>query len=153
MMFFVTRKHWIKLAMKQLTLILTAFVLSACTQPFIGIPGGKLSGNETEAPPQWQSLPDVVQIEVRPDDPYSLNIWAVNANDHIYVATRDAKWVPFIEADKRGRLKVANEIYAVTASPVTNADEMAGVAAAYKDKYDSEAAGDNDIVVFRLTAR
>jgi len=63
-------------------LLIVPFVvvcLAGCSEPFIVFAGGELSG-ETAAPPDdWSALRDeeTFQLETRPEDPYSVNIWAV----------------------------------------------------------------------------
>ncbi len=144
--------------MKRLTLIVTLLTIAGCTDPFISIPGGELSGEPAAVPTSWPTLPDVVQLEVRPDDPYSLNIWAVNAGNHIYVATNEAKWVPYINEDARVRLKVDDTLYMLEAELVTEAAELEQISAAYTAKYDwgggDETGEDSGPAnVFRLVAR
>ena len=53
--------------------LLLPLLLAACTDPVVVIPGGQLSGVVAEAPERWTSVADVVQLETRPSDPYSVN--------------------------------------------------------------------------------
>ena len=139
--------------MKQLIVTVLLIMLTACTDPFISIPGGKLSGASAAAPQTWSALPDVVQLEVRPDNPYSLNIWAVEAAGAIYVATREARWLTFIEQNNQVRLKAGDTVYDLQANRVSDDNELARVSDAYMKKYETDAGGDTTITVLRLDPR
>ncbi|MBL6690779.1 MAG: hypothetical protein ISP91_10340 [Pseudomonadales bacterium] len=141
--------------MRLFTIFTFMLFLCACTDPVIGVPGGKLKGEEIKAPDSWSSVPDVVQLEMRPDDPYSINIWAAVANDTLYIATLDAKWLNFIREDNRVRVRMDRKIYRLAASEVTGEEEKLAVGEAYTDKYDYEMSPEDLTVanVFRLTPR
>lgn len=129
--------------------------LTACTDPIVMLPGGKLSGEVKPALKTWQSVPDVVQLEMRPDSPYSVNIWAVVSNGKLYVATQDAKWQPFIEAEDDVRLRIDSTVYELEAEQVDDAEELMAAAAVYREKYDydSDEPMLSDASVYRLEAR
>ena len=124
--------------MRKFTLIVLLSFLSACSDPIVGIPGGKLKGKVQTPPETWSHVPDVVQLETRPSDPYSINIWAVVSEGNIYVATREAKWVPFIAEDPAVRVRIDRKLYNLSANPVTDVEERLRVAQAYQRKYDYE---------------
>ena len=130
--------------MRILTILIIGFFLTSCSDPIIGIPGGKLRGNVKEMPERWTSVPDVVQLEVRPVAPYSINIWAVVADGKLYVATQDAKWVPMIAADNQVRVRIDKDIYELSAALVDSQPEMQSVAARYAEKYDYDVNEDAD---------
>ena len=113
------------------------FVVSGC-EPFVNIPGGELAGVEQNPPAQWNQVPDTIQLETRPPDPYSINIWGVGLEEHLYVATASdgANWVPFIESDPSVRVRVDGVLYPLRVSLVEDPDERARVAAAYDEKYE-----------------
>ena len=141
--------------MRLFPIITFVLFLCGCTDPVIGVPGGKLNGDEITAPERWGSVPDVVQLEMRPDDPYSINIWAAVANDTLYIATREAKWLSFIREDKRVRVHMDRKIYRLAASEVSGEEEKLAVGEAYTNKYDYEMSPEDLTVanVFRLTPR
>ena len=58
-------------------LLLLAFSMGC--GPFLLLPGGELEGTSVPTPADWSFLADIstVQIETRPEDPYSVNIWVV----------------------------------------------------------------------------
>jgi len=122
-----------------LCLVLLGFV-AGCGNPVMILPGGKLSGTPTPAPAEWSTLADVktIQVEFRPSDPYSHNIWGVGIGPDLYIATRakGTRWTPFIAADPHVKARVGTALFDLNAVPVTDADERARVADAYAKKYD-----------------
>jgi hypothetical protein len=113
----------------------------------------------TPAPSDWTSLAGVktIQVEFRPSDPYSHNIWCAGIDTNLYIATsaKGTRWTPFVAADPRVRARVGTALYDLTAVPVTDAAERARVADAYGEKY--ELKGDDNWVtgamIFRLDRR
>jgi hypothetical protein len=141
-----------------LTIVL-AFTLAACGDPILTLPGGALEGTPTSAPDDWSALAavDTVQVEFRPDDPYSHNIWAIGIDRDAYIATSadGTRWTPFLAADPRVRLRIDGALYDLTAVAVTDAAERARVAATYLEKYDLDA-DDNWVegaLIYRLDRR
>ena len=112
--------------------------VAGCGEPLVTIPGGELAGAERDAPAQWRGVPDTIQLETRPSDPYSINIWGVGIAEHLYVATGTdgANWTPFIESDPSVRVRVEGDLYRLRASLVEDGDERARVATAFYEKYD-----------------
>ena len=128
--------------------------LTACTDPFIGVPGGQLKGEPSPLPESWSSVPDVIQVEFRPSDPYSINIWAVVDGGNIHVATAESKWIPFLEANNLVTVRIDGKLYELQAQKVDSEEDAMSVAAAYTSKYDYEMTGDwKDINAYRLVAR
>ena len=155
--------------------LVVAICATACEPVFI-FAGGTLAGSEEPAPADWafSRAVDTVQIETRPDDPYSVNVWGVDVGAFVYVAASDgadSRWAQAIEADPRVRLKVGDRLFALRATRIATVaagasgaadgegesldDEMAGVIEAYVDKYDLDR--DDNFVdgawVYRLQAR
>ncbi len=143
-------------SLRLMPLILLTVMLGACTDPFIVIPGGSLTGDVAATPDSWATVPETVQLETRPDHPYSVNIWAVADEGNLYVATRKAKWISFIVADARVKLRIDGNVYELLAEEVQDARELGQVAMAYSKKYDIDPM-DNWVAeggrVFRLSAR
>lgn len=144
---------------RTLACALTLTLLTACSEPFIVFSGGELSG-QVEAPPEdWSALKseETFQLEARPDDPYSVNIWAVGIGHDVYIGTGPdgTRWSEYLSEDPRVRLRVGNTLYPLLARPVTEAAERRRVAEAYVDKYDldHDANWVEDALVFRLDRR
>ena len=114
-----------------------------------------------EAPPvDWDFAESVqtVQVETRPADPYSVNVWGVGVGGHFYVAASDggdARWAQAIEADPQVRLRVGERVFPLAAERVGDAAELEDVAAAYAAKYgtDQEQSFIDTAWVYRLAPR
>ena len=127
-------------------------VVAGCGEPLYTIPGGELAGPEGEAPLQWHQVPDTIQLETRPGDPYSINIWGVAAGDDLYVATgpEGANWTPHIEADPSVRVRLDAEVYPLRAALVDDAEEQARVTTVFEEKYGAGADWVATSMMFRL---
>lgn len=141
------------------TVVAATTLLAGCDEPFIVLSGGALSGEVVPPPADWSFMDDVevVQLETRPEDPYSVNIWAVALGPDLYIATGEdgTNWTKILETDRDVRLRADDKIYELRATPVVDPDERAAVAAAYVHKYDVDS-DDNWVAVgqvFRLDRR
>lgn len=151
--------------------LVAAIVATACEPVFV-FAGGALSGSEELVPESWAFSRDVdtVQVETRPADPYSVNVWGVAVESFVYVAASDggdSRWAREIETDPRVRLKIGERLFALQATRINNDvgegeaaneeanEELARVVDAYVEKYDLDP--DDSFVggawVFRLQAR
>jgi hypothetical protein len=143
---------------RYVTLVLSLFSLLAC-DPLVMIPGGRLSGDVTPVPASWAftDAVETVQLETRPEDPYSVNIWGVAAGDDFFVASGSSEntWARAIAADDRVRLRVDGSIFELRAVRDDTTEGRDRFLAAAKAKYDFEPEGDQaaDAVLFRLVAR
>ena len=122
--------------------VIAMLVATGCEPTFV-FAGGELSGTERPMPSDWAFTEDfdTVQIETRPADPYSVNVWGVSVNRNFYVAASDAgeaAWARAIEAEPRVRLRVGGDIYPLLAKRTEDPQELADVTDAYVDKYGGE---------------
>ncbi len=137
--------------------IVTALVLGC--GPTLLLPGGELDGPVAPTPSSWSFTDDVgtVQLETRPDDPYSVNIWATALDSSLYVhaGANRANWVENIEADPRVRVRIEDEIYLLEAQRVYDAAEFERFAQAYEAKYGSRPRNERieEIYLYRLEPR
>jgi hypothetical protein len=133
--------------------------LAGCHGPFLLRPGGGLEGTAAAAPDDWSFTDAVktVQLETRPTDPYSVNIWAVavGANLYVHAGAHRRAWVENIEADPRVRLRVKDTIYELAAARVGSQEEFDRFSDAYERKYGSRPRNESvvEAYVFRLAAR
>lgn len=136
-----------------------AACLSGCSEPFIVFAGGELSGEVEQPPEDWSALAkeETFQLEARPADPYSVNIWAVGIGRDAYIGTGPdgTNWSEYIDQDPRVRLRVGHTLYPLLARSVTDHEERRRVAAAYADKYglDRDENWLKDALVYRLDRR
>jgi len=130
--------------------------LAGCSEPFIVFAGGELSGEVAPPPEDWSELEDeeTFQLETRPEDPYSVNVWAVGIEDDVYVGTgpEGTRWSQYVQEQPQVRLRVGETLYALEAVPVTDPVERRQVAEAYADKYamDQDENWVKGALVFRL---
>lgn len=132
---------------------------AACAGPCLLLPGGTLEGPVVEEPESWAFTDEVgtVQLETRPADPYSVNIWVVALGPHLYVhagASRST-WVEHLEADPRARIRVEGALYELRAERVATQEEFDRFADAYERKYDRRPRNEDvrEAYLFRLAAR
>jgi hypothetical protein len=143
----------------RILIVLIALSGALACGPLVMIPGGRLSGTVAPVPDDWSFSDDVetVQLETRPDDPYSVNIWGVAVGDEFYVASgkSDNAWATHIAADDRVRLRVDESIYELRAVRDDSADGRERFLAAAKAKYDFEPDPEqtSDAILFKLVAR
>ena len=139
-------------------LAIGALALAGC-EPIGPFAGGALSGPEAPAPAAWDAVPDTVQLEVRPADPYSVNIWAAGVGPALYVAgdPEGKNWISYIREDANVRVRLDETVYSLAATEVDDAEERAAVVAAYVAKYEEDPADGLSFVadgaVFRLQPR
>ena len=137
--------------------ILAVVLLAAC-EPLWVIPGGALGGDESAPPGDWSftDAVDTVQVETRPADPYSVNVWGVTVGRYFYVAASrggESPWARAMDEDGLVRLRVGGAVYPLRASRVVDEAELGAVSEAYVRKYEVD---DDNFVgaawVFRLGA-
>lgn len=132
--------------------------LLACG-PLVMIPGGELTGETQAVPSDWSfsDAVETVQLETRPADPYSVNIWGVGVDGDFYVASGKAgnAWARHIADDDNVRLRIGDAIYEMRAVREESPDARKQFLAAAKQKYDFEPDEDqtSEAVLFRLVAR
>lgn len=144
--------------MRQLILGFLVFGLVAC-DPLVMIPGGELSGETRSVPDDWSfsDAVETVQLETRPEDPYSVNIWGVGVEGDFYIASGkpDNAWAGHIAVDDRVRLRIDETIYEMRAERDDTPEARERFLSAAKVKYDFEPDSEeaSDAILFRLVAR
>lgn len=155
----LTRRHRLRARGASPILLALATALFACSGPFVLIPGGELEGPTRPAPESWAFTDEVdtVQLETRPSDPYSVNIWLTATDEHVYVhaGANRSGWVEHIEADPRVRLRVRDTVYELTATRVREQAEFDRFARAYEQKYGMRPRNEDvaEVYLFRLERR
>ncbi len=138
---------------------LLAAPIAACNGPFVLLPGGALEGSIAPTPESWAFTDEVktIQLETRPADPYSVNIWVIALGEHLYVhaGANRSEWVEHMEADPNVRLRVGDTIYELTAARVETQDEFDRFSDAYEEKYDRRPRNEkvDEAYLFRLGSR
>lgn len=122
-----------------LVLLLTAV---ACGGPMLVIPGGELSGEVVSEPvDDWSFVSDrFIDLEVRPDDPYSVELNYLVRDGSLYIDPKEGKrWLEYIRQDPRVRARFSGKIYPLQAVLVGQPGELEGF--------------DSDRFIYRLDAR
>ena len=141
-----------------LIFVSTLFLVSC--EPKGPIPGGQLTGEVKIVPDSWSAYSEVelLQLETRPDDPYSINIWGVGLGRDYYIASGgggEPNWVDYINNNPAVRLRIQDNIFELKAVRTTDEEERDQVLKRYKEKYDMEAQGADaeQAWLFRLDRR
>lgn len=109
--------------------VAVACMASACGGPFMLLPGGALHGEVVETPVADWSFVEAshIALEVRPRDPYSVNVGYVLRDGRLYVDPAEGRrWLAFLLEDPRVRVRVGHRVYAARATRVTDDAELAG---------------------------
>lgn len=145
-------------------LILCGLVFLVACRPMGPLPGGELSGTVQAIPNDWSAARDmpIVQVETRPNNPYSINIWGVAHENDFYIGSgsgKEATWVGHLEEDPNIRLRLGTNIYLLRAMRVTDEAEKTVVRDLYVEKYEdfeeqiSSQYAAEELFVFRLDPR
>ncbi len=126
---------------------------------WVPLAGGELSGTVKPVPEDWGFLAEtsIVQVETRPSDPYSVNLWAQELGSVVYLHAGDnrAAWVEHLETDPRLRMRVGGDLYELSAVRVTSQEEFDRFADAYDAKYGLRPRNENveEVYLLRLGPR
>ncbi|MDJ0786890.1 MAG: DUF2255 family protein [Myxococcota bacterium] len=140
-------------------LLAAALAAGACNGPFVLLPGGALEGSTAAPPTSWAFTDeiDTIQLETNPAEPYSVNIWVVALDEHLYVHAGEnrATWVEHMDADPAVRLAAGGSIYELTAARVVDQAEFDRFSEAYDEKYGLRPRNENvaEAHLYRLSAR
>lgn len=111
--------------------------------PLGPIPGGRLSGpTNPDKHPDWSNVEKVIQIEIRPSKPWSLNVWAVDVDGELYSPSAQGarrRWPPVALADPRVRVRTNGQIYERTIEHVTDPELKRRVLQALAARYGFDA--------------
>ena len=137
--------------------LLVILFLPGCGPTFL-LPGGALTGTSSSSPTDWAWTDDVstIQLETRPEDPYSVNLWVVGIDDGLYIhaGANRAAWVEHIEVDSLVRVRIEEKIYALSASRIEDQREFDAFSEAYDAKYGIRPRHEDirEVYLFRLAA-
>ena len=133
--------------------------IASCNGPLPFMSGGRLDGEVKSVPQTWALDEDfaIVQLETRPEDPYSVNIAYTLMGGRLYINAGDTEtqWVKNMNANPLVRLRDAGQIYELRAERVTDAAEISEFGKAWtshsmlhRDPVDLE-----EVWIYRLLAR
>ncbi len=140
-------------------LFLALVATSGCNGPFGLLPGGPLEGDAAQTPSNWAFAGDygTVQLETRPEDPYSVNIAYTVLADHLYINAGDTEtqWVKNLTANPRVRLRMEGQLYDLLAQRVTDRATIVAFGKAWTDQsmFRRDPAGLDEVWLYRLVSR
>ena len=128
-------------------LAILVLLFSLACGPTLLFPGGALGGTSTPPPNDWAWTDEVstIQLETRPEDPYSVNIWVVGIDEKLYVhaGANRSTWVENMEGDSSVRILIDEKIYALSATRVEDQAEFDTFSDAYEIKYGTRPRNEN----------
>ena len=161
----------------RITCLFVGLLGTGCA-PFLVFPGGELRGRlDSSGIDDWDLTDEVefVQIETRPDRPYSVQVYGVGSGNAFYIAsqgwrgalgsTHRARWIDYLAEDPRIRLRAGETLYELAAVRVADDEEVERVRQLFLKKYGdsaeswgfwrrkSEALRASDAFVYRLDPR
>jgi len=140
----------------------------ACGGPLGPLSGGRLSGDPGPGVvTDWSFAEGIetAQLETRPADPYSVNIWFAAQGDRLYVPSSmilgpkvptERSWVAHVQADPAVRIRLDGTVYGRTAVRVEDADEFEAARAALEAKYEiapEDRDPEREVWIYRLEPR
>ena len=141
--------------------VLGLLVLCACgggpVLPFL--PGGAISGEVKAVPDDWSFAADAgtVQLETRPEDPYSVNIVCVPLNGKLYIYAGDTEteWAQHISVKAEVRFRLAGDVYELRAQRVTDTATVQAFGDAWVERspLSTHAADYAEMWMYELVAR
>ncbi len=139
--------------------MLLLFATSGCNGPIAVLPGGKLDGQVASAPSGWGFAGDygTVQLETRPEDPYSVNIAYTVMDGSLYINAGDTEtqWVKNMTANPLVRLRLDGVLYELRAERVTDSAEISAFGKAWTNQsiFRRDPAKLGEVWIYRLVAR
>ena len=108
---------------------------AGCNGPILLLPGGQLNGDVMPARSDWAFAGETgtVQLETRPEDPYSVNVAFTVIDGQLYINAggTETQWVKNIGANPLVRLRMDGVLYDQRAERVTDSAEIAAFGAAW----------------------
>ena len=118
-----------KIRRSTLILLLASATVVGCGGPFLVFPGGELRGEVvTEPVEDWSFVESwFVDVETRPEKPYSVELNYVVKDGKLYIDPAEGRrWLDYIRADSRVRVRFSGKIYPLDAVLVGRPGELAG---------------------------
>ena len=138
---------------------LLAVIALACNGPLGLLPGGKLTGESRPTPSDWNGVAKsgTVQLETRPEAPYSVNISYRVLDGVLYINAGDTEtqWVKNIAVDPNVLLRMNGALYSLRAQRVSDPAEIArfGEEWTSQSMFLRDPANFDEVWVYRLASR
>ena len=108
---------------------LAVVTLAGCGGPFFIFPGGELRGTVVNEPvADWSFVTgSFVDLETRPEQPYSVELNYIVKGGKLYIDPAEGRrWLEFIRADPRVRVRFEDKVYPLEAVLVGSPGEVEG---------------------------
>jgi hypothetical protein len=108
---------------------LAAAAFAGCGGPFLIFPGGELRGTVVNEPVEdWSFVSEkFVDLETRPEQPYSVELNYMVKDGKLYIDPAEGRrWLNYIRADPRVRVRFDDKIYPLKAVLVGRPGELEG---------------------------
>lgn len=105
------------------------FALIGCGGPLLVFPGGALKGEVVKTtPPNWAFASDrFLDLETRPDDPYSVELNYVVKDGELFIDPAEGRnWFEHLRANPNVRVRFGGKIYRARAVLVGKPGEVEG---------------------------
>jgi hypothetical protein len=106
--------------------------------PLGPIPGGALKGVVSESPAAWVDLEEVIELEIRPEKPWSLSVWNVVLDGQVYIPSAIGarrRWTAVALADPLVRVRTRGRIHELRIEKVTDPELRLRVGRAVAERY------------------
>ena len=139
--------------------LLLLLSIASCNGPLPFMSGGRLDGEVQPVPQNWALAEDfgVVQLETRPEAPYSVNVAYTLMGGRLYINAGDTEtqWVKNMDANPLVRLRDAGLLYELRAERVTDAAEISDFGKAWTSHsmFHRDPADLEEVWIYRLIAR
>ncbi len=137
-----------------------AFLAGFADGPLGPFPGGAMSGDvDPTSRPDWTVAGETIEMEIRPEDPWSLQTYAIPHRGELFVPSFMAprrRWVPVALADPRVLVRLKGKLYPRTLVRVEDAAlraELIGRMAELFGYGQGSVAGSDDTWYFQLVPR
>ena len=122
--------------------------------PLGPIPGGAFKG-DVSTDPDWSAVEEVIELEIRPEKPWSLSIWCTVVDGELYVPSgfgERRRWPSVALEDPRVRVRTGGKIYERLIARITEAPLRARVLDSLAKRYGDNVKSDSTWV-FHLAPR
>ncbi len=150
------RRDAVSVRLLALSLLLS---ITSCSGPLPFMSGGGLDGEVQPVPQAWTLAEDfaVVQLETRPEAPYSVNIAYTLLGGRLYINAGDTEtqWVKNMDANPLVRLRISGQLYDLRAERVTDAAEISDFGEAWTSHsiIHRDPAKLDEVWIYQLVAR
>ena len=135
-------------------------VLAGCEGPTLLMSGGALSGEVRPAPVDWNFANDAgwtVQLETRPEDPYSVNLAYVvlEGRMYVYAGNTETQWVKNIAQNPDVRFRLDGVVYELRARRVSDDATVGAFGDAWveRNRFSTHARDHDEMWLYELVAR